>query len=114
MKNIKNTFNYDYSKSTKNHNKRKTQSISRVIAEEKINFKDGAELGSLPIAIEDGVTKRKVRRIVEKRVCKEYWKSKKNAIVVSNKQRSDTKRYVSCVTKIIFGVTVAGFHYVAA
>ncbi len=109
-----NTYNNNYSKWVKNYNNRKTLSISRSIAEEKLNFKNGTELGFLAISMEDGATKRKVRRIVEKRVCKKYWKNRKNVSSTSNKHRSDTKRYVACVTKKIFGTSIDGFHYVAA
>jgi hypothetical protein len=113
MKNIK--TDYLYGNTAKQaQNKHKTQSISQSIAVERLTFKDGAALGSLSIAIEDGSTKRKVRRIVEKRVCKEYWKTRKNAAITDNKHRSATKRYISCVTRIIFGEPVKGFLYPAA
>lgn len=115
MKNRKNNYIiYDYRRSNKFYNRKKSHSLCRSISEEKLTFKDGAELGSLLIAIEDGATKRKVRRIVEKRVCKEYWKNRGNKEITDNKHRSATKKYVSCVTKKIFGSPVKGFLYVAA
>lgn len=114
MKNIKNNFDCDYDKSGKTFNKKKTHSLCRSIAEERLSFKEGAELGSLSIGIEDGATKRKIRRIVEKRVCKEYWKLRKNVVVSDNKHRAATKKYISSVTKKIFGQRVRGFLYVAA
>ena len=114
MKNIKNNYLYDCAQAVKSYNKRKSRSICRSIAEEKLSFKDGAELGSLSIVIEDGETKRKVRRIVEKRVCKKYWKTKKNAAILDNKHRAATKKYVSRVTRKIFGEPVIGFSYIAA
>lgn len=114
MKNIKNKIDCDYDKSGKSFNRKQTHSLCRSIAEEKLSFKEGTELGSLSIGIEDGATKRMVRRIVEKRVCKEYWKLHKNVVVSDNKHRSATKKYVSSVTRKIFGQPVRGFLYAAA
>ena len=114
MKNIKNHYNYGRNLASKSDNKKKSHSLCRSIAEEKLAFKDGAELGSLSIGIEDGATKRMVRRIVEKRVCKEYWMQQKRSEVSGNKHRAATKKYVSRVTQKIFGQPVTGFSYLAA
>ena len=114
MKNIKNNYIYSRSLASKSDNKKKSHSLFRSIAEEKLAFKDGAELGSLSIGIEDGATKRMVRRIVEKRVCKEYWKLQKKTGDKSNKHRAATKKYISRVTQKIFGQPVVGFCYLAA
>ena len=114
MKNIKNHYIYGRNLASKSDNKKKSHSLCRSIAEEKLNFKDGAELGSLSIGIEDGATKRMVRRIVEKRVCKEYWKQQKRSEVSGNKHRAATKKYISSVTQKIFGQPVRGFSYLAA
>lgn len=114
MKNIRNMYSYDSCLSNKFYNRKKSRSLCRSIAEEKLTFKDGTELGALLIAIEDGATKRKVRRIVEKRVCKEYWKARENSVVSDNKHRSAMKKYVASVMKKIFGGPMSGFHYVAA
>lgn len=114
MKNIKNNYIYGRSLACKSDNKKKSHSLFRSIAEEKLVFKDGAELGSLSIGIEDGATKRMVRRIVEKRVCKEYWKLQKKSGDKSNKHRAATKKYISRVTQKIFGQPVVGFCYLAA
>lgn len=114
MKNIKNNYIYGRRQATKSENKKKTNSLCRSIAEEKLNCKDGVELGSLSIGIEDGATKRKVRRIVEKRVCKDYWKLRKKSAGESNKHRAATKKYISSVTRKIFGQPVIGFLYLAA
>lgn len=114
MKNIKNNYIYGRSLASKSDNKKKSHSLCRSIAEEKLAFKDGTELGSLSIGIEDGSTKRMVRRIVEKRVCKEYWKLQKKTGDKSNKHRAATKKYVSRVTQKIFGQPVVGFCYLAA
>ena len=114
MKNIKNNYLYGYAKTDKTYNRRMSHSLCRSIAEERLSFKNGVELGTLSIEIEDGETKRKVRRIVEKRVCKEYWKTKKNSAILDNKHRAATKRCISSVTKKIFGEPVRGFSYLAA
>ena len=111
MKSIKNNYLYGCTSAAKSQNKRKAHSLCRSIAEEELAFKNGSALGSLSIAIEDGETKRKVRRIVEKRVCKEYWKTRKNAVIIDNKHRAATKKYVSSVTRKIFGGPVKGFLY---
>lgn len=114
MKNIKNHYIYGHNLAYKSDNKKKSHSLCRAIAEEKLNFKDGAELGSLSISIEDGTTKRMVRRIVEKRVSKDYWKQQKRGCIHNNKHRAATKKYVSRVTQKIFGQPVRGFSYLAA
>ena len=114
MKNLKNNYISGHWQVIKSENKKKTRSLCRSIAEEKLAFKDGVELGSLSIGIEDGVTKRMVRRIVEKRVCKDYWKLRKRSTGESNKHRAVTKKYVSRVTRKIFGQPVRGFLYLAA
>lgn len=114
MKNIKNNYIYGRSLACKSDNKKKSHSLCRSIAEEKLVFKDGAELGSLSIGIEDGATKRMVRRIVEKRVCKDYWKTQKKTGNKGNKHRAVIKKYVARVTQKIYGQPVSGFYYVAA
>lgn len=114
MKNLKNNYISGRWQAIKSENKKKIRSLCRSIAEEKLAFKDGVELGSLSIGIEDGATKRMVRRIVEKRVCKDYWKLRKRSAGESNKHRAATKKYVSRVTRKIFGQPVRGFLYLAA
>ena len=47
---------------------------TRKISSERLNFKDGVALGDVDIFIDGGKTRKKVRRIVEKRVCQGYWK----------------------------------------
>lgn len=111
MKNIKNNYLCNDTSTVKFQNKHKAHSLSRAIAEEELTFKSGTALGSLSIAIENGDTKRKVRRIVEKRVYKKYWKVRKNTSIIDNRHRATTKRYVSCVTRKVFGEPISGFLY---
>lgn len=74
---------------------------------------DGAQLGELPIAIESGSTRRKVRRILEKRVNQDYWSHVKNRQIRDNRHRASSKKYVTRVTETIFGGPVVGFKYCA-
>lgn len=112
---MKNTYFYGSNQAdNKSCNKRKSHSLCRSIAEERLCFKEGAALGSLPITVEDGQTKRIVRRIVEKRVCKEYWKNRKSSDAIDNKHRAATKKYISSVTRKIFGDSIRGYSYVVA
>ena len=110
MKNIKNNYLHNDTSTVKFQNKHKARTLSRSIAEEELTFKSGTALGSLSIAIEDGDTKRKVRRIIEKRVCKKYWKVRKNTSIIDNRHRAANKRYVSRVTMKIFGEPISGFY----
>lgn len=48
---------------------------SKRISEYKLNFKDGISLGEVDIFIDGGKTRNKVRRIIEKRVSQDYWKT---------------------------------------
>jgi hypothetical protein len=48
---------------------------TRAIAGERLAFRGGERLGDISIAIEDGATVRKVRRIVEKRVAQDCWRN---------------------------------------
>ena len=86
---------------------------SNALAEERLGFMNGKRLGDLDIAIEDGATLRKVRRILEKRVNQKYWKSAspKNA---SNYSRHTTKRHLTNQMKNIYGYVPTGFVYCAA
>lgn len=93
--------------------KRKKSSVRRSISEVRLDFMDGAQLGELPIAIESGSTKRKVRRILEKRVNQEYWSHVKNRQIRDNRHRASSKKYVTRVTETIFGGPVVGFKYCA-
>lgn len=113
MKNINNNHSCIYAQNKIIQNKRKSPSLYSSIAAEKLAFKKEVPLGSLHIAVEDGETKRKVRRIVEKRVCKEYWKARKNIVITDNKHRAATKKYVSRITKKIFNGLGQEFPYVA-
>ena len=55
--------------------KKHIKNQSRRISEEKLSFKNGIALGDVDIFIDGGKTRSMVRRIVEKRVAQEYWKT---------------------------------------
>jgi len=95
-----------------NYERKKLHTLSHSIAEERLNFKEGITLGTLSIATEDGKTRRKVRRIVEKRVSTRYWRERKNfSAVVSNRDRATVRRRVSNVTENIYGQQLNGFSF---
>ena len=110
MKKIKKNYIYDRAETAKS-NRQKMFNLSRSIAEERLSFRDGTELGSLSIAIEDGYTKRKIRRIVEKRVNQDYWNHVNDSRTFDNKHRAASKKYVSKVTRKIFGEPLTGFSH---
>ena len=86
--------------------------LTNEIAEEKLRFIDDTLLSDLNIGIEDGKTVRKVRRIIEKRVCQSWWKSRSKADR-SNYSRSNTKRWVTNQFKNIYHCIPEGYHYCA-
>lgn len=92
-------------------NKKKSHSLSKSISEERLDFKGGIQLGDLSIDIESGSTKRKIRRILEKRVNQDYWSHVRNGQVKDNRHRASSKKYVSSVTRKIFGGPVTGYEY---
>lgn len=85
---------------------------SKAIAAEELNFLDGKQLGEVDIFIESGDVRRKVRRIIEKRVCQEMHKCGK--IGNGNKFRYKSKRIVSNQFKNIYGGVPVGFVPVGA
>ena len=55
--------------------KKQIKNQSRKISGERLEFKDGITLGDVDIFIDGGKTRSLVRRIVEKRVVLDYWKT---------------------------------------
>lgn len=70
---------------------------------ERLRFKGGRELGSLRFRDLDGESQRKVRRIVEKRVCQHYWSRQPRASHNSNYWRYREEKYTSNQMKNLFG-----------
>ena len=89
--------------------KKHIKNQSKKISEEKLNFKDGIALGEVDVFIDGGKTRNKVRRIVEKRVAQDYWKSAKHSN--GNMDRYRTRHHVSNHLKNIYGAVPTGFRY---
>lgn len=89
----------------------RNQSIA--IAEERLSFMDGERLGDLPIGIQDNATCRKIRRIMEKRVAQNFWRTAPHDKKHGNAVRYETKHHVSNHFKNIFGEVPKGFRAVA-
>ncbi len=71
------------------------QSTTKKLYTEKLRFKDGKCLKDIDISIEDGATSRKVRRIVEKRMCQAYHRQHKNSSRIDGHDRHYMKRATS-------------------
>lgn len=82
-------------------NMRSIRNLGRSISDEKLDFLKGRSLGDVDIYWESGETRRKVRRIVEKRVCQDMYARCKHPY--SNYNRYTERRRVSNHMKNIFG-----------
>ena len=85
---------------------------SRSLSEERLAFRNGERLGDVSIGIESGRTLRKVRRIIEKRVCQDYWNHGRSGRKTAG-NRYSMKRRVSNYLRNIYGFVPTGFRYVA-
>ena len=93
--------------------KRFIKNQSYAIAEECLAFLDGERLGDLSIGIEDNATCRKIRRIMEKRVAQNFWRTASYGKKQGNGARYETRHHVSNHFKNIFGEVPKGFRYAA-
>jgi hypothetical protein len=89
--------------------KKHIKNQTRKISSERLNFKEGVTLGEVDIFIDGGKTRNMVRRIVEKRVSQDYWKTVGKH--EGNMDRYKTRRRVSCSLKNIYGAVPCGFKY---
>lgn len=89
--------------------KKHIKNQTRKISSERLNFKEGGTLGEVDIFIDGGKTRNMVRRIVEKRVSQDYWKTVGKH--EGNMDRYKTRRRVSCSLKNIYGAVPCGFKY---
>ena len=105
--------NREIKQSISNNIRDRKRKLCKKISQEKLAFMDGAELGSISIAIEDGATKRKIRKIIEKRVCKEYWKRHTPNEDYNDQHRANTQKNISSITRRIYGDCLRGFSYAA-
>lgn len=87
------------------------KNISGSLSDERLSFLDGKRLSDVDIFIESNATVRKVRRIIEKRVCQEYWRTRSGK--GSNGDRQRMRRHVSNQFKNIYGAVPSGFRYCA-
>ena len=85
---------------------------SRSLSEERLAFRNGERLGDVSISIESGKTLRIVRRIVEKRVCQDYWNNGRSGRNTA-RNRYAMKHRVSNHLRNIYGFVPTGFRYMA-
>ena len=104
---MKNHSNHLYSET--GYIKSQTQNL----ANERLAFRDGERLGDVSILIEDNATCRKIRRIMEKRVCQTFWKNASVGKRAGNRARYETRHQVSNHFKNIYGAVPTGFQYYA-
>ena len=74
---------------------------SEALASEQLSFLDGTFLGDVDLLGETGETRRKIRRIIEKRVCQDMHRKGKHSF--DNWSRFNGKRRVSNQMRNIFG-----------
>ena len=89
--------------------KRHIKNQSKRISDEKLNFKGGLPLGEVDIFTDGGKTRSKVRRIVEKRVAQDYWRTVSGQ--KGNRDRYCTRHHVSNHMKNIYGSVPSGFRF---
>lgn len=87
------------------------KSRTSAIGNEKLNFKGGARLADLSIGIEDNATLRKVRRIVEKRVCQDYYRAHNH---VRWNAKYHTRHIASNTMRNLYGYVPEGFRFCSA
>ena len=85
---------------------------SRSLSEERLCFRNGERLGDILIGIESGETLRKVRRIIEKRVCQDYWNQRESGRDTA-RNRYAMKHRVSILLRFFYGFVPTGFRYAA-
>lgn len=89
----------------------RNQSI--IIAEERLSFMGGERLGDLSIGIQDNATCRKIRRIMEKRVAQNFWRTAYRDKKHGNAIRYEIRHQVSNHFKNIYGKVPKGFQAAA-
>ena len=89
--------------------KKHIKNQSRRISEARLSFKDGITLGEVDIFIDGGKTRKMVRRIVEKRVAQDFWRTAKGCR--DNYDRYRTRHHVSNHLKNIYGSVPCGFRF---
>lgn len=86
---------------------------TNALASEKLCFLDGANLGDVDLYCEKGDTRRKVRRIIEKRVCQSLYRRNKAASYNDNFGRYNEKHRVANSLKNLYGSYYESSEYAA-
>ena len=76
---------------------------TEAYASHRMNFKHGRRLGD--IYISDNSTCKKVRRILEKRVAQDYWKSARTKRRFTNRGRYETRHFLANQFQNIYGLS---------
>lgn len=87
------------------------KNFSESLSGERLSFLDGKRLGDVDIFIESNATLRKVRRIIEKRTCQEYWRTRGSKSDCGD--RHQMRHRVTNQFKNIYGAVPSGFRYCA-
>jgi len=107
MKNYINNSNTENSNRPMFRDCKHIHNQSMSLAGERLSFLDDIELGDVDIFIESGDTRRKVRRIIEKRVAQRM--HRKGKCYFDNYTRYNSKRRVANHFKNIFGESPTHF-----
>ena len=94
-KNIGGKVNSQFKKSDSVGQAKRFESTTRKLYSEKLKCMDGKYLRDIDITMEDGAISRKVRRIVEKRMCQAYHRQHKNSGQNGGRDRHYMKRATS-------------------
>lgn len=84
-----------------------------ALASERLSFLDGERLGDLDLLAEDPAVCRKVRRIMEKRVCQRFWRNASLGKRSGNRARFETRHRLSNHYRNIFGTVPESYRLTA-
>lgn len=90
---------------------RYTSAMNDSLSDLRLSFLGGTRLGDVDIFIENNATVRKVRRIMEKRICQRYWS--RHDATLDNGDRQRMRRRMTNHMIDIYGGVPEGFHYCA-
>ena len=91
---------------------RYTAAMNDTLSDLRLDFLGGKRLADVDIFIESNATVRKVRRIMEKRICQRYWE-KHDGTFNGNRDRQRMRRRLTNHMIDIYGGVPEGFHYCA-
>lgn len=90
---------------------RYSSAMNDSLSDIRLDFLNGTRLGDVDIFIESNATVRKVRRIMEKRICQRYWS--RHDASHGNGDRQRMRRRLTNHMIDIYGGVPDGFHYSA-